>query len=243
MPNDILVINELFPKDTLTFQGEGKNIGMPCVFIRLGGCNLHCSFCDTSYTWRWTDKHPHVSGKVYNPKKELHPMKVSEVTEWVLGHPARPQAVVISGGEPMLQQKALERLTKILHFNNIWTEMETAGTVKPFNWALVRQFTVSPKLANSGNSLKERYKPDVLDWFSDSQRAIFKFVVTQESDFDEIDELVKRHRMHDVYIMPEGIDSETIKTRLQKIAMMALERKYRLTTRLHVELFGNKRGI
>lgn len=238
-----LAVNELFPANELTFQGEGKNVGMPCVFIRLSGCNLHCSFCDTAYTWRWTDKHPHNSNKVYDPRKEIHPMEAVDVADWVLNHPAKPNAVVISGGEPMLQQKALEGLTEILHRNGIWTEMETAGTIKPFNWALVRRFTVSPKLSNSGNDLYSRYKMDVLDWFSQSNRAVFKFVVTSEADFQEIDALVRRHNMQEVYVMPEGIDGQVIKERMQKLAAMVLARNYKLTTRLHVELFGNRRGV
>lgn len=224
-----LAVNEIFGP---TFQGEGKNAGMLCAFLRLAGCNLACQWCDTPYTWNW---------KQYKPRDEIHFMAVNDVLNYLIAAPVK--SLVISGGEPMLQQKALRYLTTELHCLNWWTEIETAGTVKPDGAELVKQFTVSPKLKNSGNSNHKRYKPDALDFFSSCGRAVFKFVVCDLSDFDEIDGLVKTHNLKPVYIMPEGVDRESIDDRLKVIAGAVIERGYNLTGRLHISIYGQRRGI
>lgn len=151
--------------------------------------------------------------------------------------------LVITGGEPMLQQKALRQLTRLLHAEGWFTEVETAGTVVPETVELARHFNVSPKLSNSGNALGRRYVPAALDVLNCAPSRAFKFVITRESDLEEVDELVSRHGLSPIYIMPEGITPDDIKNTSVQIAPAVIGRGYKLTTRLHVAIYGTRRGV
>src|SRR5437016_1796340 len=117
-----LVVSEIFGP---TFQGEGPSLGRRCVFLRLGGCNLHCRWCDTPYTWDWTGR----NGVAYEPRKELQPMDPMAVWESLRSLGA--ETLVISGGEPMLQQASLLPLLDRTVNAEWWVEIETAGTIAP----------------------------------------------------------------------------------------------------------------
>jgi organic radical activating enzyme len=147
--------------------------------------------------------------------------------------------VVITGGEPLLQQRALVELLPALSPRRI--EVETAGTLAPSAElvALVDQFNVSPKLANSGNPVEQRWKPDVLRAFQDTGKAIFKFVVTGVEELEE----VAAFDVAPVWVMPEGTSAEVVRERLAALVEPVLARGWNLTPRLHVELWGDKRGV
>lgn len=230
-----LAVSEIFGP---TFQGEGTNLGKPCLFLRLGGCNLSCSWCDTPYTWDWTR---------YDKQEEIKRLTVQEVYDRLkeLSQTTGVRRLVVSGGEPMLQQKNLYGLiNKLRQDDQPWvTEIETAGTVSPNTLVLVDHFTVSPKLANSGDPKERRYHPDVLERLNQAPSSCFKFVVQDASDFDEIDEMVNQHGLSPVLIMPEGIDGTAISNRLKELAEATLKRNYSLTTRLQVMLYGNQRAV
>lgn len=227
--NPILAVNEIFGP---TIQGEGVSIGTPTMFLRLAGCNLACSWCDTRYAWDW---------KTHDSRKEIHPTSVNDVMGRLLRESKGVRHLVISGGEPMLQQKALAPLIYLLGDYGWFTEVETAGTIAPN--IMADQFNVSPKLANSGNLTKKRYRPDVLKAFMDTGKANFKFVVQAPSDFTEVDLLVYLHDLSPVYIMPEGTDKETITGHARLIIDEAIARGYKITPRLHIDLYGKQRGI
>lgn len=231
-----LVVSEVFG---LTFQGEGRNLGMPCFFLRLAGCNLACSFCDTPYTWDW---------KQYDIKEETTKMSpsetVGELTRLVEKSSVAPKNLVISGGEPMLQQGALSDLLALL-LPDWWVEVETAGTIAPIDEFRPHQFNVSLKLYNSENPLGKRRRPASIEAFASDERTFFKFVVSDVVDFKEIDELDRLYKIsrRPIYIMPEGKDAETVKLHGIAVAEETLRRGWHLTTRLQVLLYGNRRGI
>lgn len=222
----MLVVSECFGP---TFQGEGPSLGRRAGFLRLGRCNLACTFCDTRYTWDW-DTH--------DPATELHHAATDDLAAQLLAMDV--PLVVVTGGEPLLQQTHLVPLLEQLR--GMDREIETAGTLPPDarTTELVTRFNVSPKLANSGNPADRRYKPEVLQAFEATGKAVFKFVVTD--DFTEVDTIVADNRLTNVWIMPEGTDAATIVERTQRLAEPAAERGWNLTTRLHVLLWGNERG-
>lgn len=222
----MLVVSECFGP---TFQGEGPSLGRRAGFLRLGRCNLACSFCDTRYTWDW-DTH--------DPATELHHAHPDDLAAQLRAMDV--PLVVVTGGEPLLQQTHLGPLLAQLQGMDI--EIETAGTLPPDPTItdLVTRFNVSPKLANSGNPAERRYKPDVLRAFEATGKAIFKFVVTD--DFTEVDIVVADNRLTNVWIMPEGTDGPTVIERTHALAAPTAERGWNLTTRLHVLLWGNERG-
>ena len=224
-----LAVNEMFGP---TFQGEGQHLGMPCVFLRLAGCNLACDWCDTPYSWDW---------KKYDKRDEVQLLSVNDVALRLIAYNLKN--VVISGGEPMLQQRNLRILTSWLRRHGWFTEIETAGTIMPESLDLVHHFNVSPKLDNSGNAKGKRYNPQALTILNQAQSKTFKFVVSSIDDFDEIDEIVNQLQLSPVYIMPEGITHDEITRNAQEIAEYAIERRYFFTTRLHVSIYGNRRGV
>jgi 7-carboxy-7-deazaguanine synthase len=235
-----LAVSEIFGP---TFQGEGSTIGQYCYFLRLAGCNQHCVWCDTPYTWDWTGR----NGVVFDPRREVHKYSVEDIRDTLKGlmKPGeKPSVLVVSGGEPMLQQKKLVGLFGSL--DSRWNiQIETAGTVFPLpDFSLfVQQYNVSPKLENSGNDLKTRYKGRILDSFQESGRACWKFVVTSQEDLSEIRHIVKEHSLSPVYIMPEGKTEGPMHEHMREVAAAVLEEGWNLTTRLQVEIWGNRRGV
>jgi len=143
-----LAVSEIFGP---TIQGEGKTAGKPVVFLRLAGCNLACVWCDTPYTWNWIGtKFQHALK--FNPKEQVKTLQMSDVLHQILEIGSQVKALVISGGEPLLQQQQLIPLLEALKAQGWWIEVETNGTIVPQSsfLALVDQVNCSPKLSNSG---------------------------------------------------------------------------------------------
>jgi 7-carboxy-7-deazaguanine synthase len=225
-----LVVSEVFGP---TFQGEGPSIGRRAGFVRLGRCNLTCTWCDTPYTWDW-DR--------YDPAVELHRVPTDMVVEQLVA--MTPEVVVVTGGEPLLQQRRLVPLVQACVDRGWDVEIETNGTRVPGTGLvpLVAQWNVSPKLANSGVDVADRIRPDALAALRDTGRAVFKFVADDESDLDEIAALVGEHDLAPVWVMPEGTDPATLTERARRLAQPVLDRGWNLTARLHVLLWGDERG-
>jgi 7-cyano-7-deazaguanosine (preQ0) biosynthesis protein QueE len=228
---DALVVSEVFGP---TWQGEGPSLGRRAGFVRLGRCNLRCTFCDTPYTWRWED---------HDPAVELTTRPAADIVAEVLAMDV--PLVVVTGGEPLLQQRHLPALLGPLRAAGIEVEIETAGTLAPTDdvAALVTRFNVSPKLANSGNDLERRYRPDVLRAFEATGKAGFKFVVADEADLDEVRRIVDACGLGDVWVMAEGTDATTVVERTRRLADPVLAQGWNLTTRLHVLIWGDRRGV
>lgn len=241
-----LLVSEIFGP---TLQGEGPSTGKRACFLRLGGCNLHCSFCDTAYTWRFSDYHPHRSDQVFDKSKELTQMSFQAIFEKLAGMDT--ELLVITGGEPLLQGNELYDFLSIFerryldHFVDR-VEIETAGTIAPgrlarYGWV---NFNVSPKLRSSGNLYHERINQEALEAFAVG-RTIFKFVVCSEGDFSEIDSIAQLIKLKpsQIWIMPEGETEQKQIEAMKWVAPLAIELGYNFSARLHTLIWGNKRGI
>jgi len=229
--NPPLVVSEVFGP---TFQGEGASVGRRCGFVRLGVCNLTCSWCDTPYTWDWSR---------FDRRRELHRMAPEDVLSRL--DTMGVDMVVITGGEPLLQQRRARPLLQGMRERGWRIEVETNGTVAPdeATAALVDCFNVSPKLANSGVALADRIVPAALRSLRDGGRSVFKFVVVEPTDLDEVAGIVEEHGLRPVIVMPEGTDAATVVARLQVLAEPVLARGWSLTPRLHVLIWGDRRGV
>lgn len=222
-----------------TLQGEGPSLGRACAFLRTAGCNQHCSWCDTPFTWKWSE---------YDIDKEVHKLTTEQVVRRVLKvlPPVDPM-LVISGGEPMLQQvKLLEVLELLRHrVGKIWVEAESAGTIPPqeeFN-SQIDAYNISLKLEHSGNEKKLRYRPATIDVLQASGKVQgWKFVAQQESDLEEIDQLVKEHSLSPIFVMPEGVTQEDLAKHSKALVAPVIARGWRMTPRLHIQLWGSERG-
>lgn len=213
-------------------QGEGQSIGKPTVFLRLAYCNLKCKWCDTKYSWQ--KKSPGFT--------EIEDWEIKKTIEEIKKFPT--DRLVITGGEPLLQIKAV---TKLIDLLPDWTiEIETNGTVLPSSKLLKRcQFNISPKLANSGNKPENRIKPEVLKALNGSKNSTFKFVVRSLKEIDEVAELVKKSQIKNdkIIIMPEGIEQQLMIRNTKKLVEEAKKRNWRIVPRLHIILWGNKRKV
>ena len=239
-----LFVSEVFGP---VWQGEGRQAGQLCAFVRLSGCNLSCRWCDTPYTWAFTPARAakHDSRQRYNIREERGKWEISTILAAVEG----TKLVVISGGEPFTQLDSVNHLAWALLNEGHTVAFETAGTISPLPsmaWAIgsrAIQWVVSPKLPSAGNPTSLCYKPDVLRDF-DYLGADFKFVISDETDMEEarrivMELVIPRER---VWCMPEGITATAALEGAKKIAPWVLEQGWNLTLRQHTLLYGNERG-
>jgi len=228
--DDRLLVAEIFGP---TFQGEGPSTGRLAAFVRLSRCQLSCAWCDTRYTWDRTR---------YDLGAESRRMPQTEV--WNAVKAIDAGLVVITGGEPLLQQDRLVWLADTCRATGRWTEIETNGAVVPTRGiaGANRRFNVSLKLANSGMPPASRLRPEAIRALASTGKAVWKFVVTSPADLDEITELQQRYGLHPVWVMPEGTTSEQILRRMRQLADPVLARGWNLTPRLHTLLWEDARG-
>jgi 7-carboxy-7-deazaguanine synthase len=224
-----LKIAELF----YSIQGEGSLVGVPSVFIRTSGCNLRCTWCDTPYT-SW--------------QPEGTDLELDQILDEVAAHPARH--VVVTGGEPMIAPDIVS-LTARLRERGLHITIETAGTV--FTPVSCDLMSISPKLANStpddprwGRQHERlRIQPQVLAELMARYEYQLKFVIERPGDLDEVRSLVESlgaDREH-VILMPEGTDADRLRERGLWLAEICKSEGYRFSPRLHVDLWGNRRGV
>ncbi|MFE9913255.1 7-carboxy-7-deazaguanine synthase QueE [Streptomyces clavifer] len=228
-----LIVAECFGVEVPTFQGEGPSCGHPALFIRLSRCNLTCEKCDTRYTWDWSQ---------FDPRKESTKRTVAHLVAWTASSPV--ELVVITGGEPLIQQAQLVPLVQGLIAAGKRVEFETNGTIAPVPELVADgvRFNVSPKLASFGVKETKSIVPAVLEAFVASRRAAFKFVASTMADLDRIAELADAHRLAPVWVMPEGTTLEAITATTRVLADAVAARHWHFTTRLHVLAFADARG-
>lgn len=236
------------PEIFRSIQGEGPAIGRPRTFVRLSGCNLHCVWCDTAYTWNWVGTpFAHESGKKFEPAAEMIKLSAAETAARILALPS--EGVVITGGEPLLQMDALVEMIDLLreHDHRALVEIETNGSIVPSDDLIDRidYFVVSPKLAHSGNDAEIALKPDALRRYAQLPGAFLKFVVKDASDVETAAEIAELYGFPEqrVFIMPEGTSSEAVQARGARLAGAVIAHGLNYSDRLHIHLFGQKRGV
>ncbi len=221
-------ISEIF----YSVQGEGSLIGVPSIFVRTTGCNLRCSWCDTPYT-------------SWNPVGEDFTLDeiVSKTDQYKAAN-----HVVITGGEPLIAPGIVE-LSKRYREQGKHITFETAGTLTaPVECDLM---SISPKLANStpegpfrNQHERLRLNPETLRHLTTNYPYQLKFVIAEESDLTEAQQIIDTLKAppQNVILMPEGTAEETLKQRGPWLAELCKTHGYRFSPRLHVHLYGNKRG-
>ncbi|MCC6228008.1 MAG: 7-carboxy-7-deazaguanine synthase QueE [Phycisphaerales bacterium] len=240
MSAESLPISETFT----SVQGEGMLAGTPSFFVRVSGCNLRCAWCDT----------PYASWKPEHTTRSVESL-LNEATASGVSH------AVLTGGEPMMFD-AIEGLAAGLRSRGLHITIETAGTID--RAVACDLMSISPKLANSTPSEGDQRDPggnwrrlhearridlDALQGLvAKYPEHQLKFVVGGaggvRDDVGEIERVlqaigsVKRDR---VLLMPEGVNTPS-RQRQQEIVALCIARGWRYCPRLHIEIFGNKRG-
>lgn len=253
---DRLPVSETF----VSIQGEGLLTGVPSLFIRLSGCNLRCAWCDTPYA-SWSPTTDGRGGGTRTIDDLAHEAGASGVSH-----------AVLTGGEPMMfpQLVALSRRLGLRGADGglgMHITIETAGTVTPPGWfdaesgGVCHLMSVSPKLSTStprndprdtsgvwtARHEQRRLNMPVLQRLLDeypSPRRQLKFVVCTGRDLEEIDGVLGGLRgiaPTDVLLMPEGVAAPSTEKK-DLVVRACLARGFRYCTRLHLDLFGNRRG-
>jgi 7-carboxy-7-deazaguanine synthase len=218
-----------------TIQGEGKNIGEPATFVRLNECNLNCSWCDTPYTW---DKNnPDYSKKTQININELRGLIIEAQNQKKVDKFCT--RIVITGGEPLLQQNQLSQFIK--QNPDLQIEIETNGTIKPIELeTLSVQFNCSPKLSNSGIRKELRYRPESISKINELNSS-FKFVCQSKKDLEEIErDFIDTNLIlpEKVIIMPEGVTTDQNYESYRKLNDTIISKGYKTLPRLHNLMFG-----
>jgi 7-carboxy-7-deazaguanine synthase len=240
-------VNEIFGP---TIQGEGPFAGRPAMFVRLSGCNLDCSWCDTPYTWNFADKPKRLTLPVFDRAAEVHEMKPGEVY-WQLEEVAGDtQLLVISGGEPMLQRTQLRLLAEMWEDDGErYTQIETNGTVSPDDIALGElHWVVSPKIqpsADTRQSSRDQGATALLAAQYVDLYADWKFVAATVEDIETIVAYVEAHEIpaEKVWLMPEGITRTELADKFPMVWDAAVANGWNVSHRLHTLAKGNERGI
>lgn len=196
-------------------------------------CNLACGWCDTKYTW---------DGDGFDLATELRTMTFHRVAR-ELAAIAAPM-LVITGGEPALQRQGCLRLLESLP-GSLHVEVETSGTVSMGQLAAqVERVVVSPKLSHSGQREAARLRWHVLEELATCSNTVFKFVVRDATDLDEVALIVANLGVEScrVWVMPEATTAETLLLRQAHLAGPVADRGWNLSSRLQILLWGDKRG-
>jgi 7-carboxy-7-deazaguanine synthase len=221
-------------------QGEGVSVGTPAIFIRLQGCNLNCGSqsgtwtCDTLDIWKKGTKYSVVEfANIIN-------------TDYQQALDAGAH-VILTGGEPLLQQAALIALIQQLP-SSTSIEVETNGTLLPEKALVpyVHYWNVSPKLQNSGEAACDRLKMDVLEWFAAQPHTIFKFVVNAASDIKEVKTsfpFVSQLPLRQKFLMPAADTQGTLHKEYKTVIELAKTHGFCLSQRLHLSVWDKTTGV
>ena len=220
-----------------TIQGEGAAAGRVAAFVRFGGCNLSCSWCDSPYTW---------DADRFDLRQEITMLDVDEILARV---PEAPLTIV-TGGEPLLNQRKPEfhELLARLRARGSESHGETNGTIVPNaeTAALVDVFMVSPTLPPAGAHKPTQDPAHARGWqrMPRPGEAPRKVVCETVEDVHRTRDLADRHSWpaRHVWIMPEGTTTDVLNTRFPILADAAVALGINLSHRLHVIAWGDKRG-
>jgi organic radical activating enzyme len=239
-----------------SLQGEGRTMGIPAIFLRLTGCNLMCGgygvekdgilrdgaswVCDTIAVW--------IKGTTYSFEELLDLLNekinfIQRLNEGV--------HLVITGGEPLLQQGRIVSFLEYLEQNHACKpilEIETNATIVPSVEldSRVHYWNTSPKLKNSGMPEKERIKAEALSFFYENSKTMFKFVISEFADWEEIKTdfidtaLVEKEQ---IVLMPAADSLENLLKKNQLVAEICIQHQIRMCTRLHVEIWNQLTGV
>ena len=238
-----------------TIQGEGKLNGIPSLFIRLAGCNLHCTWktlsgticeCDTAY----------AAFKV----EHSFTLSVEEIVQIIKYNRGNIDHIVITGGEPFLQAgKVQELCLRLKEYTHFHISVETNATIYVENCAeYIDFFSLSPKLSSSTppapysehhNKIRINI-PEIQAFITHARKNNkgfqLKFVYSKEEDIVEIKKLLKQlngWQKEDILLMPMGATPEELRLSIPKTLEHCIRNGWRFCDRLHISLFGNKQGV
>ncbi|WP_064792318.1 7-carboxy-7-deazaguanine synthase QueE [Shewanella woodyi] len=212
-------VNEVFE----TIQGEGFYTGVPAIFVRLQGCPVGCSWCDTKHTWELLDVNkvqPEMVIQVDGTIGRWSELTTSELISFLKQKEFTASHVVITGGEPCLHD--LTAMTEEFNDAGYSTQIETSGTFE-IHCSEKTWVTVSPKLKMKAGLA---VLPQALKRANE-----IKHPVATASHIDDLDELLNGIDLKGKTICLQPISQ---KPRATELAMrVCIERNWRLSIQTH----------
>jgi 7-carboxy-7-deazaguanine synthase len=215
-------VSEVF----LSLQGEGPSAGTPAHFVRLQGCTVGCHWCDTKYAWEAAGGEARPAERIWSEARALGDAPL----------------LVVTGGEPLehadlgaLLTQALERWPRV--------EVETSGIAAPPLSHPRLFYNVSPKLPSATPRWADSWRWTAA-WAAEP-RATFKIVVGEPPDPEDAMRMIDQHGLprERVMLMPEGITDDRVRAHATTLAELCRTHGFRMSPRLHLWLWGAKRGV
>ena len=239
---DLAVGDALF----YTIQGEGKFVGHPCTFVRTSRCNLRCAWQNPDGSITSCDT-PHTS---FNP--EIDKRLIIDVVEEVLKNPSAE--VVVTGGEPYFQKNVVDLIALLKQAGRFIT-VETNGTM--YRETKADFISISPKLKSSSSCPinkdkheRNRINLDALAKLIQNHDYQFKFVINKEEEISEIEEIREELKKitgidisDKIYIMPQGVSESQFKEKQEWMIEICKNKNWKFSDRLHVRIWGHKKGV
>jgi organic radical activating enzyme len=227
-------ISEIF----YSIQGEGKFAGCPSIFVRVGGCNLKCPGfgkygCDSYY----------AVNKAY--KKEWFNMNVEQLKHKIQTLKNKNTHLVLTGGEPMLYHKELHDIVQWFE-NPITIETNTTIDIDFKKYPAYKKvtFAMGVKLSNSKEPYEKRiHKTTIASYIKNAPSSFFKFVIQNQNEYDEIAKIIEPFKNTKVYCMPLGDEEKGLKKNSKMVFEFCLRHNFCYSDRIHIRIFGKKKGI
>lgn len=202
----MLSVSEIFT----SIQGEGPHRGQPVTFLRTAGCNLRCSWCDTPYALELRQGNRLSTAEIVNKIKSFS-----------------PRHIVLTGGEPMIQQKFIQPILEQLP--GYFIEVETNGGFASELDEYINQYNCSPKLTGSGNTSYElKLLPNEKTWY--------KFVIDSEEDLSETLDFIRIYQLPPdrIQLMPQGSTKAEQEEKSGWVEKISQVHQFHFTPRLHI---------
>lgn len=247
-----IAVSEMF----YSIQGEGSTVGKPSFFVRLSNCNLLCGGKGTikdkqlhnGAKWRCDTIEVWLNGKRWNIDELAENIFLQLISFIEIPH------LIFTGGEPLMCKELPILINKILqrlkdeNYKTPFIEVETNTTIAP-SYALchfVNQFNCSPKLSNSGMDKQFRYHPEVIQSFIGLTNSIFKFVLHDQDDLEELflDYIgVLKIPYSKVWLMPAASDELQLKDKSKWLVEVCKEYGFNFSSRLQVAIWNETTGV
>lgn len=213
----------------VSIQGEGPYVGLPVVFVRFAGCNLRCRYCDTKYAWE--------GGVEVDIDELAHRVESYNIPN-----------VVYTGGEPLLQSKALENLASALHVKHYNQMIETSASIIPENpeelGRLIRVWILSPKLPMMNPEYRFEVFREFLEEIARCANDVYvKFVLGDAGELELVEKLhrsvIRRHGLYPEKVVLQPLDGGRLSYGELVELVLSKHWGFRVLPQLH-KVFGFK---
>lgn len=231
-----------------TIQGEGMVIGQKTMFVRTGGCDYSCAWCDSAFTWNGEEKAQMKSAdEVYQELLNVG----SKDNELNFNH------VTISGGNPALIREPMSELIDMLHAENIKVGLETQGSLYRDWFTKIDDLTISPKPPSSKMKTDFKKLDDIIEELENHDtNYTLKVVIFNEEDFKYAKMVHERYKEYEREFfvsvgnndpLEAGSISQRLLEDLGNLWDMVLKdpkaNDFKPLPQLHTLVFDNKRGV